>query len=124
MQNATDRKQNKTLERQRRSKEEQILADVKFLLASRPGRRVFGFILDLLQPDMDYWNSNAAVTGAIAACHDKGRRVEQLIERADPRARLLMRTEDFEEKQQDALERDAVQPKRPLDNSNESGGEE
>ena len=105
MKNAADREQVRTASRQSRQRESERLADFRTVLRMPEGRRLFGWLLEELQPRLQYWQSNAAAVGFQAARHDVGNWIKDRIDDADPDALLTMAIEGRAQAKQESGER-------------------
>ncbi len=108
--NAGDREQVRAAERQGKDRQRQWLADLRMILSTPGGRRVFQGILDYLQPPAPMWEPNA-VMQRNAARHDVGTWLKEQIDEADGEALVTMAVERRNQTRQDELESRAASPK-------------
>lgn len=120
--NAADPGQVEIARRQEKRRLQQQRADLRTVLASPEGRRVFQWLFDHLQPEGNLWSTNAAITGFNACRMDVALFVKDVIDDVDPEARLVMMKEHLDRKKQDENEIAAyLAGQRKPANANDAG---
>lgn len=106
--NASDKQQVRAAERAEKQKQ----SDLRVVLSTTVGRRVFTRLLNELQPrDQNMWHPSAIVN-LNAVKHDFGNWLKNEIEAADPRALLNMFQEECGERIQESIDQDKNAPKK------------